>query len=301
MRMPRIMSGNDISHGLTFDIPYIGPDGPSYSGVTKGDYLGIYVRPIGAMDLGSLLGGAPASLDSLYPDTRVIFPGSFGGNFVDLSASDMKSLGFSHSNIEFRWEGSSEVEDPDELFYTYRIDRGLWHPPTRRKFVKYPYLPDGFHTFEVASIHHIGAHQFIDPTPATVKFVIDTTPPEIEFSSGTKFREGDNIKVSVDDYPHRPERVDISWSIDGKKFTPWADTRVIPVVGLADGVHRIVVKAKDAAGNIGSKGMIFEITGESGFGCSSGGSVGEEAIFLLFIFIVAFVGKRYIAKSGKRS
>ena len=300
MRMPRLILGDTLAQGLTFDIWYFGPDGPSATNTTKGDYLGVYLSLLGNVNIFNLMGnlsltgGAP-SWKNMYPDTTIVAP-SFPDNnkIVTLSAEDFKSLGFSRNNVAFSWDGNSDYENHSDLIYTYRIDGGLWHPPVHKRITNFHFLPDGRHVFEVAAIHHIGPYQFIDPTPARVEFTIDTTPPEIHFIGGTEYTSDDSIVVNVSDFPERPDDdVQISWSIDGKKFTDWTESRLIPLAGLEKGTHRLVVKAKDSARNIAQKGLIFEVKEKSGFGCSSGNSmdgllmlIGLISGFLLFKNIV---------------
>ncbi len=304
MRVPRIVLGDTLAQGLTFSIPYIGPEGPSVTGLTKGDYLGIYIDILGNVNLFDLMGtlsltGAPTS-KSIYPETYLRTPGiPPGSTYAYLSAADFKSLGFTRNHVVFRYGGRSDVLPPDQLFYTYRIDGGMWHPPTKKTSVEFNFLPDGKHTFEVAAIHHIGPYQFIDPSPAKIDFVVDTMPPDISFINGTRFTSDDDILLSVNDFASGSDSVEVSWSIDGGKFTEWSEARLIPLAGLKDGTHRIVVRAKDPAGNVSEKGLVFEIKNKSGiFGCSNMSSPFGSIIFIILL-LISFVGAKVILKSEK--
>ncbi len=277
--------------GLTFDMHYSGPDGPGNK------WFSLYISLLGNTNifqfLGnlSLTGATPADLN---PETIVKVPGSEGSEAY-LPADYVNKLVTSDDKLIFAYDGESKLVSHNQLFYTYRLDGGLWHPLTKKRVaeINLKGLLDGKHIFEVASVQSYKGYTWMDYTPAKIEFIVDKTPPEIEFLSPDRvFTNGDNIVVATKDLTD----VNISWSIDGEKFSPWTSSRIIPLAGLKAGTHRLVVRAKDEAGNESEKGLVFEIKQESSFGCSSAN--GND---WLVIFVVMLLGLVILRKGSQKT
>jgi outer membrane protein OmpA-like peptidoglycan-associated protein len=100
-------------------------------------------------------------------------------------------------------------------------------------------LADGEHTLDVRAVYG-GLH---DASPASITWRVDTTAPETTFSgpSGVVRRTTATFDLSGgDSYECR---------LDGGAFAPCPDP--VTFTGLADGVHTLEVRARDAAGNVG--------------------------------------------------
>ncbi len=269
--------------GLTFDLHYSGPDGPDNK------WFSLYITLLGNVNIFQFLGNlslSGASPADLHPDTTIEVPGAQGDE-VFLPASYVSKFVTNKDELIFKYNGSSKLVDPDNLLYTYRLDGGLWHPPVKTKEVSVNLkgLLDGKHTLEVAAIQSYAGYTWMDYTPAKVEFIVDRTPPEISFlNPETVFSNGDSIVVGTEDMSD----VTISWKIDNGDFSPWTTSRIIPLDGLKSGTHRLIVRARDEAGNVSEKGLVFEIRSE-GFGCTSGNPAGYIVIILLtFLWLTGY-------------
>ncbi len=270
--------------GTSFDVHYIGPDGFDSNG--RGHYLGIYLSLYGKLDLGSLMGGLTGAPPTrLFPDTYIVTPtNDHIFETQSLDSSESKTLGFINGKDVVIKYGAISGVDPKYVWYTYRIDNGLWHPPVKTRKVKFTNLPDGRHQVEVAALNYVGKYAFMDVDPAKLSFVVDTTPPQLSLgydkhAGVVQFNAYDNISDKSD--------IKFSWSIDGKGFTPWVSQDFIKVDYLQNGVHRIVVKAKDEAGNVSQEGIIVDVeNNEKAFGCSNAPI--PDMSFVLLALLLSF-------------
>ncbi len=270
--------------GTSFDVHYIGPDGFDSNG--RGHYWGVYLSIYGKLDLGSLAGGilgAPST--SVFPETYILSPtGDQVFNSQSLDSTESRNLGIVNGrDITISYGAESSV-DPEYVWYTYRIDKGLWHPPVRKKDVTFENLPDGKHEVEVAALNYVGKDAFMDVDPARISFIVDTTPPilRLDYDDSREvlnFHAMDNVSST--------SNIRYSWSIDGGKFTPWVKQDSIVLDYLEKGTHRVVVKAEDEAGNVTEQGMILTVNGnDKSFGCSNAPL--PDILFILLTLLLSF-------------
>lgn len=107
-------------------------------------------------------------------------------------------------------------------------------------------LADGSHDFEVRAVDADG-HR--DPSPASVQFWVDTTPPETRITDGPSGHTNYRTPYFYFDSPDYP--VTFECRFDGAAFVPcnsWYSHR--PDSALADGPHSFEVRARDGAGNV---------------------------------------------------
>jgi DNA-directed RNA polymerase specialized sigma24 family protein len=104
---------------------------------------------------------------------------------------------------------------------------------------RYSNLSDGKHHFRVRAIDRAGNP---DPSPATLKWTVDTVPPETTIDSGPNgiSRKG-TAKFSISS----EAGASIACKLDGQ---PWSDCGSIS--GLEDGKHVLKARATDRAGNV---------------------------------------------------
>lgn len=101
-------------------------------------------------------------------------------------------------------------------------------------------LAQGSHTFAVAATDAVG---HTDPTPATRSWIVDTTPPDIEFSSGPANGATSGPYVS---FAFTTNEGTPTCSVDNGAFAACTS----PVaMNLPAGNHSFAVKATDPAGN----------------------------------------------------
>ncbi len=109
----------------------------------------------------------------------------------------------------------------------------------------YSSLSEGQHTFRVRAIDAVG---HTDPTPASVSWTVDTTPPETAITSAPS----GTVKSRVADisFSASEQGSTFKCSLDGAPFS--SCTSPVKYTGLKDGQHTFKVQAIDAAGNADS-------------------------------------------------
>jgi len=269
-----------IFMGTSFDVHYIGPDGFDSNG--RGHYFGIYLSLYGKLDLGGLgLGGAPAV--ERIPDTYILMPdGEENFESMSIDNSMAKSLGITKGRVVF---DLGAVSNSDNVWYTYRIDHGLWHPPVKSGRVEFDNLPDGRHIFEASAISYTGKYGYFDADPAKVEFIVDRTPPQVKLN----YDENNEI-LYFSGYDNIADEKSLlySWSIDNGEFSPWVHQNFVKLSYLDNGIHSVVVRVKDEAGNVSSVKTVLSVkgTGETGAGCSD--LPVQDFGFIILITIAGF-------------
>ncbi|RYZ02713.1 MAG: hypothetical protein EOO73_30595 [Myxococcales bacterium] len=112
-------------------------------------------------------------------------------------------------------------------------------------------LSDGPHNLAVRAKDALGN---VDATPETYDWVVDTTPPTTAFEAKEPNPTGDSTGDFV--FSSNDLAAKFECSIDGGAFAECAATFSTPE--LADGLHTIAVRAKDAAGNVDATPESYE-------------------------------------------
>lgn len=141
-------------------------------------------------------------------------------------------------------EATFEFSAPggDAVAFRCSVDGGLWAPCTSP--VRLSALGESQHTFGVTALDAVGN---VDKSPAGRSWIVDATPPETSISSGP---EGTTPARRATFTLSASDKTDTSFlcALDGAPASPCTAT---PAYGeLADGEHRLVVTARDAAGNV---------------------------------------------------
>jgi hypothetical protein len=153
---------------------------------------------------------------------------------------------------------------PDNCWFGWRWKGKMWRPWIQSDTIEIRGLPDGEYEIEVRALDE---RAIPDITPATVKFVVDDTPPSIFFPKKAFFKRGDVLRVELWDYITKPEEIEVSYKINNSEWTPWQKVDFndrglgIKLIRLPDevGTHKVIVRARDKKGNIETREFYFDI------------------------------------------
>jgi hypothetical protein len=166
-------------------------------------------------------GGPPAGGDSIPPDTTLSAPPAA------LSNSSSVSIGFTSS------EANSTFES--------RLDAAAFAAATSPQNLTG--LADGSHTFHVRARDAAGN---IDATPASVTWMVDTAPPDTVKLTGPAALV--NVAVATFTFNSADSTATFEASLDNGAYA--TVTSPHSTAALADGTHRLQIRARDAAGNV---------------------------------------------------
>ena len=177
--------------------------------------------------------------------------------------------------------------DPDSqnepILFSYRLDGGLWTPYLPLKEIKLNGLWEGKHILEVKAMDMEGHRE---GTPVRYEFVVDTQAPQVHVIGKTLTDDSPAFFVEAHDYITPDEKIRISYSVDGSKWTPFTYDKQIELSGLSAGKHVLAVKAVDEAGNVAQVVQNFVVE-EGGFGCTMTSGSGSLANFLILLILPA--------------
>jgi MYXO-CTERM domain-containing protein len=154
--------------------------------------------------------------------------------------------------------------------YSYRVDRGAWHPFTRERIVdvRDEWLRlQGKHVISVRS-RIAGQPMTLDMTPAEVEVVIDAEAPAIAVG---EVGEGNKVALDVRDRISGGDEPLVRYRLDDGAWSEWKLASELARVDVGD-ASDIAIEAKDAEGNIAEaqqaliRGKILESA--AGCGCS---------------------------------
>jgi hypothetical protein len=153
---------------------------------------------------------------------------------------------------------------PDNCWFGWRWKGKMWQPWIQSDTIEIRGLPDGEYEIEVRALDE---RAIPDITPATVKFVVDDTPPSIFFPKKAFFKRGDVLRVELWDYITKPDEIEVSYKIDNSEWTPWQKVDFndkglgIKLIRLPDdvGTHKVIVRARDKKGNIETREFYFDV------------------------------------------
>jgi len=171
--------------------------------------------------------------------------------------------------------GGTDDQTPTGLLrYQHRVDGGEWSEPTYSRRVDVV-AAKGAHHVEVAAVDLKGN---VDPTPLSVNLTVDDVPPGLEVTTPPPpLLEGSTIEVSFlgSDDQTPSERLSFQAELyrvpDGGgepqavgllAFRQGAGNARFD--GLADGVYKVRVIARDEAGNVTSQDFGFSVDLQTG-------------------------------------
>jgi hypothetical protein len=260
-------------YNLTIDFLYVGPDGPNDDGLgtaaaypfnhIDGDYLGIYARFLGDLNVFGLL------------DTAALLAPKPGKNYraqVELPETAVDSwVRSAYPVFDVKLNPLGKLDgQPSVASYTYSLDNGFWHTPVDFEKLPLEGLTEGRHalmlrTFE-DSLHASAANL----TPVVLNFTVDTVAPAVTILPSKEGTYRNAVRFELHDLqtPADQLKAEFQWD-DGD----WAEAAGLTasVRGLPAGRHVLRVRATDLAGNTGSSAREVVVSG-SGWGCAAGGS-----------------------------
>jgi hypothetical protein len=163
----------------------------------------------------------PSGGDVTPPDTTISTPPKA------LSNSNSASISFTAS------EANSTFES--------RLDGAAFAAATSPQNL--PGLADGSHTFQVRARDAVGN---LDATPASVTWVVDTAVPDTVKLTGPAALV--NVAVASFTFNSPDNTATFEVSLDNGAFA--TATSPYSTAALADGAHRVQIRARDAAGNV---------------------------------------------------
>ncbi|WP_235879705.1 MYXO-CTERM sorting domain-containing protein [Polyangium aurulentum] len=255
------------SVGLTLTIPETveGKGSAGLRRLSKGqdNYLGIFAT----------LGIAPAQpfapAKAVDTDARVI------SKEIDKAAFRIATARPENAPVVTLQMSSPLDTGAQAVEYSYRVDRGAWHPFTRERIVdvRDEWLRlQGKHVISVRS-RIAGQPQTLDETPAEVEVVIDAEAPAIAVG---EVGEGNKVALDVRDRISGGDEPLVRYRLDDGMWSEWKLASELARVDVGE-ASDIAIEAKDAEGNIAEaqqaliRGKILESA--EGCGCSV---VGED-------------------------
>lgn len=282
------------------------------------DYLEIYVKLIGTLTfknivtlleefanmsladivegggggLGGLFGGAPPSHpyirhissipDNLPPETIITsVPSRAKGDEVIISFTTI-----------------DDFTPPEGMRYSYSLDGGWWTIWTisNTQQLRLRDLTEGEHVVKIQALDEGG---LMDPTPAVVRFRVDSLGPKLMLLNAPETVDSRSVSFAVyaKDAQAPDDKVLISYKLDSSPWTEFTPSRYITLKGLDRGLHRLYVRAIDDVGNESFISHTFTVLAEkSGFGCSTvneGGSASTALLVLLLLAVYIPLRKRF--------
>lgn len=156
------------------------------------------------------------------------------------------------NEVTFAWTGIDDSTSVQNLLFSYSLDSTTFNPFSYDTSHAFTGLAEGWHTFMVRAMDE---SQNIDPTPATRRFAVDMTSPNIQITSGPS--EGEWVASSTvtfawtgSDNLTDVANLLFSYKIDDDTFSTFTLDTSRTYTSLSEGPHTFVVKAKDKAGNI---------------------------------------------------
>ncbi|HEX29157.1 TPA: hypothetical protein ENG04_03660, partial [Candidatus Poribacteria bacterium] len=155
------------------------------------------------------------------------------------------------TSVTFEWTGVDNVSDVSELLFAYKLDDGDFTPFGPETDHTFNNLVEGIHTFIVKAKDKAG---YEDPTPLTISFTVDVTPPEAKITSGPD--EGAvlsstqaTFKWTGNDNFTATSNLLFAYQLDANPFSGFSPDTTHIFSSLTSGDHILRVRAKDEAGN----------------------------------------------------
>lgn len=186
-------------------------------------------------------------------------------NFTFPKNSDLLSLG----DVNATWEASQNCGDGATVAFSLKVDEGEWSPFEMVPGKAVQGLKDGEHVLLLQAKDALGN---LSAQPASVRFEIDSTPPqctaqelprdwdtitaELEFDTEPEFKV--EFQVTGTDNRTSPDELDYRFTIDKDPTSEWRGVSEKAVItGLADGAHQIAFEVRDEAQNVQQSAFIL--------------------------------------------
>jgi len=157
--------------------------------------------------------------------------------------------------------GEDDLAPTGSLRYSFKLDGGSFSEASEDSCLQFSVVPDGHHTVYVKARDVAGND---DPTPDSLTFFTDVTPPSAEFTTGPDAGEHLAVDSTVfcwqgSDALSPPESLLFAYRLDDEAESPWDTLSCVALHGMSEGHHTFRVRVKDEAGNIGSATRAFGV------------------------------------------
>jgi hypothetical protein len=266
-------------------------------GFSYGDFLQVYLDITGNItpefvfdvieDLGLLasLGLAPRATHTETLNLFELPKDRFTPPDTTIKALDNSSP--SLTKVEF--SGTDDTTSPEDIRFSWRLDRGLWTPFLRTNVAHLKGLADGVHVLEVRAVDEEGN---LEPTPQEISFLVDGRGPLLRLAGADRTgytTDSPMFFLSAYDHVSRDD-VKLHYSVDGQA---WVGTEGdIALRGLSDGSHVLAVRAADALGNAVAKVHRFTVDTDSGYGCAATSNSSPWGLLLVLVAPLAVIALR---------
>jgi hypothetical protein len=173
--------------------------------------------------------------------------------------------------------GVSAISDGKPVQYQWRVDGAFWHlwenGPTMT--IKDPsFFLQGWHTIEIRS-RSAGDADTIEPVPVKIPFLVDWQPPEIYFTQDT---EHHLLNVSGWDAVTPPDKIQFAYQLGDGAESEFGPARPVDLLAVEANGGRLVVFARDEAGNVGSRLFRMPVaSGPNALGSNALAGAGETS------------------------
>lgn len=175
--------------------------------------------------------------DLVRPTSKIVAP-------TDKNIRDM--------SIRLAWEGDDNISEDSELVYSYRFNNDPWSDFLPDTELEVPALPDGDHTFEVRTSDI--ALNLQDP-PSKIEFNTFKVAPQTRITNEADTANTVNdrfftLRYEGKDNTDESGKLIYEVKLDDGEWTPAQSPTQHKFDHLVSGQHRMMVRAKDRAGNV---------------------------------------------------
>ena len=271
---------------LPFDFLYFGPDGPNDDGLadtsfygSRGDYLGLYIRMLGDLNLGEMAGDLMAPQATMLPQATVEQHG------------ETLYVNTNEPSFDVLLNGMAPGSEGESTLYSYRLNKGFWRTPQANPEVQLPLLTEGRHTLELRGVAGSPMNSTNQLRPSVIEFIVDTLPPEVSIPPARNGVYRRSVPVEAHDLQTPREQLKMAYSLNGDAWQSFEGTKV-PIRSLDKGRHTLRVSATDLAGNRATTARDIVVE-SSWWSCSSGPDDPRGVLWLmLFVFGAVALSKR---------
>jgi tetratricopeptide (TPR) repeat protein len=177
---------------------------------------------------------------------------------------------FNQGTVSSSWEASQNCVAGATVAFSLKVDEAEWLEFTTELSHQVQGLTDGEHALFLKAKDSMGN---ISPSPATVRFEVDITPPtclaeelprdwekigsELDFEQDPEYKV--QFKITGKDNRTPPETLEYRYRLDQEAPNTWLRSDELTVLsGLTDGAHQVAFETRDEAQNIQTQPTIVQ-------------------------------------------
>lgn len=196
--------------------------------------------------------------------------------------------------------GSNLDDGTRTIEFSYRVDKGFWHPFTRERYLEVSdewLRVQGKHVIQVRS-RVAGVPDSLDMTPESVEVIVDAEPPALKIG---RVEDG-KVALTVKDLVSNEDMAMVRVKLDDGEFGAWRPSSVVRTVDVGDATS-ITIEARDEEGNVATSRQALirgrDTSGAAGCGCVVAGSESPRGAVWLLGAALAGVAARLFRRSKK--